>query len=148
MFAARGARYKCTVGFLQRTGVNALHAAPRAPRRSHGCTVEEYFYFHRAALARCCAFDSSAAQSLRGSRLHQPPPCRPYAADGCQSSAAQIRSSNFYYSEVCPRKYLCLKIPLSQNTLAMLNPLNTTGAKRGPAIMSCASRSTQSANVC
>jgi hypothetical protein len=48
--------------------------------------------------------------------------------------------TEIFYSKVCTRKYLCLKIPLSQNILAMLNPLNTTGPKRGPpAIMSCVS---------
>ena len=26
VYPARGARYKCTIGFLQRTGVSALHA--------------------------------------------------------------------------------------------------------------------------
>ena len=37
-------------------------------------------------------FNSSAAQSLRGSRPHRPAPCRPYLADGCWGAAAQIRS--------------------------------------------------------
>jgi hypothetical protein len=58
------------------------HAGRPGPRL-HGCTVEEYVYFHHAALARCCAFNLSAVQSLRGSWPHQPAPCRPYAADGC-----------------------------------------------------------------
>jgi hypothetical protein len=102
--------------------------------------VEEYFYFHRAALARCCAFDSSAAQSLRGTQ--------PTSPTATVQTLRGVRMLEFcradhivehFYFEVCTRKYSCLKIPLSQNTLAMLNPLNTTGAKRGLAIMSCVS---------
>ena len=62
---------------------NKFGAAPVRAPLSQRCTVEENFHFHRAAAARCCDFNSSAAQSLRGRRPHQPPPCRPYAADGC-----------------------------------------------------------------
>ena len=86
------------------------YAAWRAPR-SYGCTVEEYFYFHRAALARCCAFNSSTAQSLRGSRLHQPPPCRPYGErmlELCRADPVIKNTTKF-----CTRKYSCLKIVLS-----------------------------------
>ena len=109
--------------------------------------VEEYFYFHRAALA-----------PLRGAALLMRPPRRVYAAADFTSRHASCRpysrtrrtdayvralprrsDHRIFYPKVCTRKYLCLKIPLSQNTLAMLNPLNTTCPKRGPAIMSCVS---------
>jgi hypothetical protein len=83
---------------------------PRRAGRSHARAVDQFLFFYRAQPARsqvfifftarslhggnhvsllprssCTVldFNSSAAQSLRGSRPHRSTPCRPYAADGC-----------------------------------------------------------------
>ena len=52
------------------------HAAPRLHGGNHVLLLPR---------SSCEVLDvnSSAAQSLRGSRPHRPAPCRPYAAEGC-----------------------------------------------------------------